>query len=88
MTTINHTPHYAAKQQAAEDNERARLAIRRFDDFKTLLLAMVVAAPIATVVGMVIDDWFMIGLALFITCSCGLTALYLLKRLENTIFGR
>lgn len=90
MTTIKTTRHYAydANMQAHEQREAYRIMQRRFDDFKTLLFAMVVACPIATVVGMVIGDWFMIALALAIVSACGLASLYLLRRLEKTILGR
>lgn len=83
MTKINVRPHYP-QVQAEED----RLIQRRFDDLKTLIFALVVCAPIATVVGMVIGDWFLIGLALFISCSCGLGSLFLLRRLETTILSK
>ena len=92
MTTIKHTPHYAAqlqqREQALRDEETNYITQRRFDDLKTLIFALVVAAPIATVVGMVIGDWIMIGLALFISSSCGITSLYLLRRLETHILRR
>lgn len=92
MTTIKHTPHYAAqlqqREQALRDEETNYITQRRFDDLKTLIFALVVAAPIATVVGMVIGDWIMIGLALFISSSCGITSLYLLRRLETHILKR
>lgn len=92
MTTIKHTPHYAAqlqqREQALRDEEVNYITQRRFDDLKTLIFALVVAAPIATVVGMVIGDWIMIGLALFISSSCGITSLYLLRRLETHILRR
>ena len=92
MTTIKHTPHYAAqlqqREQALRDEETHYITQRRFDDLKTLIFALVVAAPIATVVGMVIGDWIMIGLALFISSSCGITSLYLLRRLETHILKR
>lgn len=92
MTTIKHTPHYAAqlqqREQALRDEETHYITQRRFDDLKTLIFALVVAAPIATVVGMVIGDWIMIGLALFISSSCGITSLYLLRRLETHILRR
>lgn len=92
MTTIKHTPHYAAqlqqREQALRDEEINYITQRRFDDLKTLIFALVVAAPIATVVGMVIGDWIMIGLALFISSSCGITSLYLLRRLETHILRR
>lgn len=92
MTTIKHTPHYAAqlqqREQALRDEEANYITQRRFDDLKTLIFALVVAAPIATVVGMVIGDWIMIGLALFISSSCGITSLYLLRRLETHILRR
>lgn len=83
MANIKVTPHYAAEQARV-----AHTIQRRFDDLKTLIFALVICSPIATVVGMVIGDWFMIGLALAISCSCGLTSLYLLRKLETMILPR
>jgi len=88
MTALKYTPKHAAQLSLEEEQRRTAKAIRRFDDFKTLLFAMVVCTPIATVVGMLIQDWFMIGLAIFISSACGITALYLLRRLEETVFKK
>lgn len=68
--------------------ERQRIATRRFDDLKTMVLASAVASPIAMTVGMLIGDWWMIGLAMAIVMSCGLGSLYTLKRLEDQLTAR
>ncbi len=79
------TVEVASLEAFRAKQERAYIINRRFEDLKTVVLAQTVIAPIATVMGMLMQDWWMIGGALAVSAAAGIASCYLLRRLEKTV---
>ena len=85
MTTIKHTPHYAAQQARIEEAEKRIEIHGKLEMLTTLILCQVVVTPIAVITGLFMHDPVMIAGAIGVSGVAGLATLYALRRLGHHI---